>query len=313
MVLSGRDRAARSIQCMGRKYIAKNRVRSLLLHTYLRDIDKITGAPTWQNIQTNETLEKVPKIVVTLNVKLNEVDTGDKWPCAYCETVNKGNAAKCQVCKREKTASEQKRVNDAEKKAREEAAENAIREEALAQQRMADAKEANAKASLRLPYVPTGAGARATSKGAVLWWTPGVDVGKPLLRHVIKKYRLDDGEWKCRGDHDGPSDEFTVTLDEGLNFGRQFKFEIIAENEDGQSPPSNFTNIIEAGLVLPDGWEKVHDKSGKYLSEGAAREWSTVVDISITPPSFELVSLSSPRSPLSKTPKQVFFNPIKYI
>ena len=34
---------------------------------------------------------------------------------------------------------------------------------------------------------------------------------------------------------------------------------------------------------------------------------STVVDISKTPPSFKLVSLSSPRSPLSKTPKQVFF------
>ena len=46
---------------------------------------------------------------------------------------------------------------------------------------------------------------------------------------------------------------------------------------------------------------------GKYLSEGAAREWSTVVDISIPPPSFKLVSLSSPRSPLSKTPKHVIF------
>ena len=34
---------------------------------------------------------------------------------------------------------------------------------------------------------------------------------------------------------------------------------------------------------------------------------STVVDISIPPPSFKLVPLSSPRSPLSKTPKQVFF------
>ena len=47
--------------------------------------------------------------------------------------------------------------------------------------------------------------------------------------------------------------------------------------------------------------------TGKYSSEGAAREWSTVVDISIPPPSFKLVSLSSPRSPLSKTPKHVIF------
>ena len=52
------------------------------------------------------------------------------------------------------------------------------------------------------------------------------------------------------------------------------------------------------------------DKPGKYSSEGAAREWSTVVDISIPPPSFKPVSLSLSRSPLSKTPKQVFFNPI---
>ena len=49
---------------------------------------------------------------------------------------------------------------------------------------------------------------------------------------------------------------------------------------------------------------------GKYLSEGAAREWSTVVDISIPPPFFRPVLLSLLRSPLSKTPKQVFFNPI---
>ena len=42
---------------------------------------------------------------------------------------------------------------------------------------------------------------------------------------------------------------------------------------------------------------------GKYLSEGAAREWSTVVDISMTTPSFKPVSLSLSRSPLSKTPK----------
>ena len=46
---------------------------------------------------------------------------------------------------------------------------------------------------------------------------------------------------------------------------------------------------------------------GKYSSERAAREWSTVVDISMTPPSFKLVPLSSPRSPLSKTPKHVIF------
>ena len=254
--MSGRDRAAVHIQCMGRKYIARHRVRTILVQTFLLDIDKVTGAPQWNNQTTGATLAQEPIIVRTLHVVLNVVDTGEKWSCAYCETNNKGNAPKCKVCKREKTASDQKRMSDTVKKEREAAALKAIEDEAMAQKRMADAKDANDKASLRIPYVPTGAGARATEKGAVLWWTPGVDVGKPLLRHQIKKYRLDDGEWKCRGDVDAPGDTFTFKMEEGLNFGRQFKFEIIAENIDGASPPSNFTNIIEAGLVMPDGWEK---------------------------------------------------------
>ena len=41
-----------------------------------------------------------------------------------------------------------------------------------------------------------------------------------------------------------------------------------------------------------------HDKTGKYLSEGAAREWSTVVDICIPSPYFKPVSLFLLRSSL---------------
>ena len=48
----------------------------------------------------------------------------------------------------------------------------------------------------------------------------------------------------------------------------------------------------------------------KYSSEGAAREWSTVVNISILLPSFKPVPLFLSRFSLFKTPKQVFFNPI---
>ena len=40
------------------------------------------------------------------------------------------------------------------------------------------------------------------------------------------------------------------------------------------------------------------DYTGEYLSEGAAREWSTVVKIFIPPPSFKPVLLSFSRSPL---------------
>ena len=49
-----------------------------------------------------------------------------------------------------------------------------------------------------------------------------------------------------------------------------------------------------------------YDADGKYSNANG----STVVDISIPPPSFKPVSLYLSRSPLSKTPKQVFFNPI---
>ena len=53
---------------------------------------------------------------------------------------------------------------------------------------------------------------------------------------------------------------------------------------------------------------KKKKKCGKYFKRRSEhREWSTVVKISIPSPSFKLVSLSSPRSPLSKTPKHVIF------
>ena len=55
-------------------------------------------------------------------------------------------------------------------------------------------------------------------------------------------------------------------------------------------------------------------KKCKYSSERSEhREWSTVVDISTPPPSFKSISLYFSRFPLSKTPKEVFFNPINYI
>ena len=51
------------------------------------------------------------------------------------------------------------------------------------------------------------------------------------------------------------------------------------------------------------------DSVGEYLSEESEHRvyGSTVVDISIPPPSFRLVSLSLSCSPLSKTPKHVIF------
>ena len=44
--------------------------------------------------------------------------------------------------------------------------------------------------------------------------------------------------------------------------------------------------------------------------ERASRNGSTVVDVSMTLPSFNPVSVSLSRFSQSKTPKQVFFNPM---
>ena len=65
--------------------------------------------------------------------------------------------------------------------------------------------------------------------------------------------------------------------------------------------------FARGGIIRRNYLKRLVSAKGKYSSEGAAREWSTVVDIYMTPPSFKPVALSSPRSPLSKTPKQVFF------
>ena len=68
--------------------------------------------------------------------------------------------------------------------------------------------------------------------------------------------------------------------------------------------------IIQAILELSDDSNLDVQQHCKCSSEGAAREWSTVVDIFIPPLSSKPVLLSLSRSHLSKTPKQVFFNPI---
>ena len=71
---------------------------------------------------------------------------------------------------------------------------------------------------------------------------------------------------------------------------------------------SNQTAVIQASGSKHINKERSSTVS--ILSEWSEHcEWSTVVDILIPPPCFKPVSLYLSRSPLSKTPKQVFFNP----
>ena len=62
----------------------------------------------------------------------------------------------------------------------------------------------------------------------------------------------------------------------------------------------------EIAISLVD-YEEVSNGKGK------GKYSSTVVDMFIPSPFFKPVALPLSRSPVSKTPKQVFFNPIKYI
>ena len=169
--LSGRDRAAQRIQTPARRFLARRRVAPLLMRAYRVEEDPVSGQVSYvaqfPSGTTGMHSDNPPCRRFAENylfTKFPPPDTGTPWPCAWCETRNPGNQPKCKVCKREKTASAAKIAADAAKKAAEEAAKKAIEDEALAQKRMADAAEANAKASLRIPYVPTGAGARATRK-----------------------------------------------------------------------------------------------------------------------------------------------------
>ena len=84
----------------------------------------------------------------------------------------------------------------------------------------------------------------------------------------------------------------------------------IDTKEKEENCMKNIKNI-EIKQPLPNGCdatlETIQIRDGKYSSEGAAREWSTVVSIFITLPSFKPISLSLSRSlylsrfPLSKT------------
>ena len=124
-----------------------------------------------------------------------------------------------------------------------------------------------AREAIKIPFAPLGAGARATKKGAVVWWTPGSDGGKPVTKYHIVKYRLDLGEWKRKGEITMEVDEgvdCTYRYDEGLQEAREYRFTIIAENEDGRcEKESDPTNKVEPGCVLPEGWEKSKDKAGR--------------------------------------------------
>jgi phosphoenolpyruvate synthase/pyruvate phosphate dikinase len=117
-----------------------------------------------------------------------------------------------------------------------------------------------------------------------------------LGRQVLKHYNNipQDIEWAIINDQVMLLQSRPITT---LQQSEESSFSDGGNNSNGgnDSNNSNDSNDRSVGSI------------GKYLSEGAAREWSTVVDISIPPPSFKPVSLSSPCSPLSKTPKHVIF------
>ena len=80
------------------------------------------------------------------------------------------------------------------------------------------------------------------------------------------------------------------------------------DSDDNQQTSGDGSNKYGSNKNSYSG-NSSNNERGKYSKrrERASRNGSTVVDISIKPPFFKLVSLSSPRSLLSKTPKHVIF------
>ena len=164
----------------------------------------------------------------------------------------------------------------------------------------------------------------------------------PVLSELIKRREVSDIQHASRIAHHatklkvgrkidlatgkgGDSNENMDTALESLKSRRtvdevDYDTSLLPDRDDFPPPIRGDASLVE---MEDDYWNKFemdwegHDfpakagpATGEYLSEGAAREWSTVVKIYITLLSFKPVSLYLSRSPLSKTPKQVFFNPI---
>ena len=93
-----------------------------------------------------------------------------------------------------------------------------------------------------------------------------------------------------------------------VNKDKKHENELKKSIEEKNNDALRLASEVQHAITKSDETQRV--ANGEYSSEGAAREWNTVVDISIPPPSYKPVSLSLSRSFLSKIPKQVFFNPI---
>ena len=83
-----------------------------------------------------------------------------------------------------------------------------------------------------------------------------------------------------------PIDVCVRTTPYPIGKGKKFK-----KNTKNNKNKHSLKGMGLSGLNVEETVFYAKNIDGKYSSEGAAREWSTVVDISIPPPSFQPVSL----------------------
>jgi|EP00505_MAST-04D_sp_SCG-Rhode-Island_P004542 Ca2+-binding EF-hand superfamily protein len=260
-----RKQAAFKIAGMFKSWKARKRVKSLIRIQYEKKYDIERDMFYYSNKKTGEMLDSKP--INLGSDDLAEPNIGVPWKCAFCENENKGPQPACRVCKR-KVEDTQKRkdLQEKEKIAKLKEEQDCLKAEKEAE-KAAELERLRKAEECKIPFAPLGAGARATKKGAVVWWTPGGDGGKPITKYFVRKHRLDLGEWKLKGEIEVENtDGFDCTyrFDEGLTEGREYRFDVYAVNEDGRSEKeSDPTNKVEPGLVLPEGWEKNVDKAGR--------------------------------------------------
>ena len=260
-----RKQAAFRIQGLYRSYAARIKVKAVIRVIYVKKYDVETDKCYYENTKTGAVSDFKP--INLRSEDLDDPDTGAAWQCAFCENMNKGLQPKCRVCKRDKEATLKRKQLEEEEKRKEIEAEKARVAEEKAKAKAEEMERRRQREAIKIPYAPLGAGARATKRGAVVWWTPGSDGGKPVEKYHVIKYRLDLGEWKRKDEvtmEVTEDTDCTYCYDEGLSEGREYRFTIMAENEDGRcEKESDPTNKVEPGCVLPEGWEKNKDKAGR--------------------------------------------------
>eukprot|EP00947_MAST-08B_sp_MAST-8B-sp1_P001309 g1309.t1 len=251
------DEAAQKIQGMYARGQSREQLKLLLKSIVVRKVDPESGEVYYINTRNGQRTTEKPRI-------LGDDDdlVGEPWTCARCGKFNGEGPLKCGTCGKARNESE---AEDRARKAAEKAEEESAKRDYEARRKELEEAERMRRLEAedrQLPDPPSGVGAEGGDTQAGVWWTPGRDNGKPLLKFVVKRYRRDGDDWLVRKETElGP--EVTSTTETGLTNGREYRFCVVGVNADGPSEDSKPSNMVLPAVPLPEGWTEVKAPDGK--------------------------------------------------